>query len=230
MKHPDSIIKYEKNPPDDRSFYNTVTIAASRVTDSIYNDRLVWGWADAIWPDFIPSKKATSFTFLRMGDVLNHGKKYMSQNVPNNAWRKLHFEAYHWFGDPAMEIRTEAPPLIVATKPDSWPWALHPQDFTVHVDWEDLYGPGLAAAAAPREATVTISKQDSPDHWVGATDETGDVTFPDLVTTELGTYDIVVTAPNSIPYEGTFESLPGSAGGLRMGDGIYSPRRLQRAV
>lgn len=196
-------------------------IAATRVTDSIYNDRLVWGWTDAIWPDFpiTPSFGIQGGSILRMGDVLNYGKSYMSTQVPDNAWRKTHFEGYHWFGDPSMEIRTETPLLTLAEKPDLWPWALHPRDFTVHVDWEDLYGAG---SSPPEKATVTISKPDSQDYWVGTTDVNGDVTFPDLVTTDLGAYDVVVTASNSVPYTGTFESLAGPAGGIRMDAGLYS--------
>lgn len=200
-------------------------LAPTRVTDSIYNDRLVWGWTDAIWPNFIkvggpPGLFGGTY---RMGDVLNLGKLYMAQELAGGQakenWRKLHFEAHHWFGDPAMEIRTEAPPLMVAVKPDLWPWTLHARDFPVHVDWEDIYGSDTADL--PRKATVTISRVDSADYWVATTDEFGDATFPDLVTTDLGTYDIVVTAPNSIPYEGTFTSLPGSAGGLRMDAELY---------
>ncbi|RME85972.1 MAG: hypothetical protein D6775_01395, partial [Caldilineae bacterium] len=118
-------------------------IAATRVTDSIYNDRLMWGWTDAIWPSFIKIGGAPGVgAVYRMGDVLNLGKLYMSTQVPDNVWRKTHFETYHWFGDPSMEIRTETPPLTLATKPDLWLWALHPRDFTVHVSWEDLYGTG----------------------------------------------------------------------------------------
>lgn len=196
-------------------------IAATRVTDSIYNDRLVWGWTDAIWPDFpiTPAVGIQGGRILRMGNVLNYGKSYMSTQVPDNAWRKTHFEGYHWFGDPSMEIRTETPPLMVATKPDLWSWALHPRDFSVHVDWEDVYGTG---SGSPKKATVTISKPDTSDYWVGTTDVNGDVTFPDLVTTDLGTYDVVLTASNSVPYTGTFESLAGPAGGIRMDAGLYS--------
>ncbi|MFQ5342338.1 MAG: C25 family cysteine peptidase, partial [Anaerolineae bacterium] len=94
-------------------------IAATRVTDSIYNDRLMWGWTDAIWPDFpiTPAVGIQGGAILHMGDVLNYGKSYMSTQVPDNVWRKAHFETYHWFGDPSMEIRTETPPLMLATKP-----------------------------------------------------------------------------------------------------------------
>ncbi len=195
-------------------------IAATRVTDSIYNDRLMWGWTDAIWPGFIKIGGAPGIgAVFRMGDVLNLGKLYMSSVIPDNEWRKLHFEAYHWFGDPAMEIRTEPPPLIAVIKPDLWPWVLHPRDLLIHVDWEDPYGTG---SASPEKATVTISKPGIDDYWVGTTDVNGDVTFPDLVTTDLGTYEVVVTASNSVPYTGTFESLAGPAGGIRMDAELYS--------
>lgn len=48
-------------------------IGATQVTDAIYNDRLMWGWTDAIWPGFIPSEGPLLW-FPRMGDVLNAGK------------------------------------------------------------------------------------------------------------------------------------------------------------
>jgi len=211
---------YAAYPPY-RDYGAVGIIAATRVTDSIYNDRLMWGWTDAIWPDFpiTPAVGIQGGSILHMGDVLNYGKSYMSTQVPDNVWRKTHFETYHWFGDPSMEIRTETPLLTLAVKPDPWPWALHPRDFSVHVDWEDLYGTG---SSSPKKATVTISKPATSDYWVGTTDVNGDVTFPNLVTTALGTYDVVVTASNSVPYTGTFESLAGPAGGIRMDAGLYS--------
>lgn len=83
-------------------------IAASRVSYSGHNDRLVWGWTDAIWPDFIPTFGASTPIY-EMGQVLNYGKYYYIQKTSNSDIRKWETEMFHWFGDPTMEIWTDVP-------------------------------------------------------------------------------------------------------------------------
>ncbi|MDY6950554.1 MAG: carboxypeptidase-like regulatory domain-containing protein, partial [Thermodesulfobacteriota bacterium] len=120
--------------------------------------------------------------------------------------KKANYEAYHWFGDPAMAIRTTAPVQIAVLHPPTWPWVLYPKDLTVNVTLNngDLYQGPL------EKATVTVTKEDSPsDYWVGKTDEEGNVTFPDLVATSLGDYEVVVTAYDTVTYAGTFQSETG---------------------
>jgi len=173
-------------------------IAATRITDSIYNDRLMWGWTDAIWPGFIADYPAFEpMPKLRMGDVLDSGKYYMASTIRDNEWRKTHFEVYHWFGDPAMEIRTENPDWLSATIPAVWPWKGVGHDVVIPVE-------GLQVAI--HDATVTISHPDETyDLWRVATDPSGDASFPGLLTTESGIYNVVATAPNCVPFQGTFE-------------------------
>jgi hypothetical protein len=187
------------------------------------NEHLSWGMMDAIWPSFNASNAAvySNKPIRRMGEVLYYGRQYMMKakiSSEDTAEKKTaEYEAYHWFGDPAMEIRTERPPqIMVALVPPLWPWALHPNDFTVNVfrDDEQYQGP-------VEKAKVTISKQDKPsDYWVGETDEEGYVTFPGLVASSLGEYDVVVTASNTVPHTGTFESRAGP-GGILLDREVY---------
>jgi len=218
-------------------------IAGTRETYSFLNDHLCWGMIDAIWPSFLKSVPGGS-SILGMGDVLIYGRNYMmSKMCGDDVYRKANYEMYHWFGDPAMKIRTRTPKMILVTgfvfPPPSYKdmgdvelppvYALNSSIFSVHVDvdWSELYGlPESSASkdAVPLEdATVTISKEAAPsDYWVGRTDEEGNVTFPDFITSTLGDYDVVVTAPNCIPFQGTFKSLPGPSGGILLDAGVYS--------
>jgi hypothetical protein len=59
------------------------------------------------------------------------------------------------------------------------------------------------------------------DYWVGTTDVEGNVTFPSLVTSELGEYEILASAENGVPVSGTIEAVPGSAGGVQLGAPVY---------
>ena len=172
-------------------------MAATRVTDTIYNDRLMWGWTDVIWPDFIADYPPLSVAGIyRMGQVMNSGKYYLASTVPDDDWRKTHFEAYHWFGDPAMEIRTEHPDWLTAKIPAVWPWKGKSHDVVIPV--QDTAGP-------LQHATVTISHPSKTYNlWSITTDANGNAPFKGLLTTESGAYDVVATASNCVPYEGTF--------------------------
>jgi len=173
-------------------------IAATRVTDTMYNARLVWGWTDAIWPNFIPTEGWPLWIF-RMGDVLNSGKIYMAPKFIDDDWLKAHFQMYHWFGDPSMEIRNASPGYLDAKHAAQWPWQNKAHDFKVHVQWYNGFPVWLAR--------VTISRSGVPfDQRVGWTDLNGDVMFADLVTSQLGEYNVTAVFPNAAPYLGTFQS------------------------
>jgi len=141
--------------------------------------------------------------------------------------KRANYEAYHWFGDPSMAIRTKAPMQIAVLHPSPWPWNLYARDLTVNVSLNngDIYQGPL------EKATVTISKEDSPsDYWVGKTDEQGNVTFPGLVASFLGDYEVVVTAYNTVTYEGTFQSETGP-GAVLLDREVYGcPSEIQIKV
>ncbi|MDY6994892.1 MAG: C25 family cysteine peptidase, partial [Pseudomonadota bacterium] len=89
-------------------------IAATRVSYSGYNDRLFWGWADAIWPDFEPNYNGSTSKTLanHMGTVLNYGKYYLAEKYGEGTTRKLEFEIFHWFGDPTLPMWTQVPQTL----------------------------------------------------------------------------------------------------------------------
>ena len=187
-------------------------IGATRVSYSGRNDRLVWGWMDAIWPDFIEYHGGScgdSNPIYRMGPIFEYGKHYMLTKYSYEwDYTKTTIDEFVLFGDPTMEIRTEIPHRLTAADV-SHPAAVnagHSSDVTVSVH----NGPD-----AMPTARVTISRAAAPDdYWTGLTDESGNVTFAGFATTRRGDYNIVVTAPNCIPYEGIIASESISAGAL----------------
>jgi hypothetical protein len=179
-------------------------IGATRVSYSGRNDRLVWGWMDAIWPDFIEYHSGTygdSTALYQMGPVFEYGKRYMLTKY-SYIWdyTKTTIDEFVWFGDPAMEIWTGVPELLTAadvTHP-SLVNAGHPADVTIAVAKGDM---PLA------NARVTLSRAAAPqDYWTDLTDASGSVTFAGLTTSARGDYNIVVTAHNCVPYEETIAS------------------------
>jgi peptidase C25-like protein len=172
-------------------------IGATRVSYSGHNDRLFWGWTDAVWPDFVSGYSGTApfaEPAYRMGDVLNYGKLYYATTYSDSTTRKVEFEIYHWFGDPSMRIRTEVPGTLSADHPSSVGFGAT-TDIEVLVDIDGLPLEG---------AVVTISRSELPDDYrVETTDASGEAIFSDLILSETGAYDLVVTAPNTIPFQGT---------------------------
>jgi len=201
-------------------------VAATRVTDNGFNDRLFWGLADALWPTFIPAYGASS-SIRTMGDVLDYAKLYMDTifSIPSNCftpnakcleWRDLHHETYHWFGDPSMEIRLHKPAAVVAEYPSVWQWLGFPNTLVVALDWDEVTKQGDPVIGA----TVTISRPDAPDdYWVATTDGSGQAVFDDLLTSLPGEYDVVATARDAIPFQGTFVSEASSTGGILLDRG-----------
>ena len=109
-------------------------LAATRVTYGSYNNRMLMGLTDAIWPTYLKSATLAKPIY-QMGAVMNHAKAYMSATSAHGITETIELEGYHWFGDPTMSIRTEKPPLMAVIDPSPWPWLLHPRDLSIHVDW-----------------------------------------------------------------------------------------------
>lgn len=173
-------------------------IAATRVSYSGHNDRLFWGWIDAVWPEFVAGFSGPETSYLRMGDVLNYGKFYYATTYAESIYRKVEFEIFHWFGDPAMMIRTRVPETLSVFHP-ALVFQGVPVDFEVAVE----------CGGSPLEgATVTLYREDVPgDYRTSTTDGTGTAIFAGLAASETGEYELVVTAPETVPYQGTFSSL-----------------------
>lgn len=91
-------------------------IAATRNSPSWENSTLLQGFMDAIWTNALP-KFGTSQSQRRLGDILNHGKRYvvsktgmnvMGETIWENAVRN---ELYLWhcIGDPTLELWVKNP-------------------------------------------------------------------------------------------------------------------------
>jgi hypothetical protein len=86
-------------------------IASIRNSYSGYNDRLIWGMMDAIWPGFTTwclDPYGGSNPIFKMGDVVNYGKDYMSTKYSGSG-REQTIKIFHWFGDPTTEMWTSEP-------------------------------------------------------------------------------------------------------------------------
>ena len=99
-------------------------LGSTRVSFSGYNDRLVWGWMDAMFPDFTTwcnDPFGDDYAIYKFGDVLNYGKEYMVTKFENDEIRRTALEEFHWFGDPTMEMWTQFPSEITANYPQVIP-------------------------------------------------------------------------------------------------------------
>ncbi len=189
-------------------------IGSTRISYGPIVDRMVWGWMDAIWPDYIESYRdqyGDSNPLYQMGPVFEYGKQYMLTKFSDanySEYLQTTIDEFLWFGDPAMEMWTAAPePLTAAdvTHPESISLG-EPTDVTVTVRKDSK---PLA------NARVTISRAMAPeDYWTGLTDASGDVTFIGVTTSQWGDYNVVVTAHNHVPYEGIMASA--ASGGSMM--------------
>lgn len=176
-------------------------IGATRNSFSGYNDRLAWGWMDAIWPGFIEYHDAGyggSTPVREMGPVFEYGRGYLQTKYADGSARRTTLDEFHWFGDPSMEIWTGVPqPLTVEAVPGDLPRG-QPADLRVSVMKGDQPVAG---------ARVAISRPGNPgDCWTGRTDDTGGITLTGVQAPANGDCNLVVTAHNCIPHVGAIGS------------------------
>ena len=88
-------------------------IAATDETETMYNDYLVHGLAQAVWPQFLDWRCGTTpsvsgYGFLRMGDILINGLLHLLTVYQNDGnpdpGAENHINCYQLLGDPTMEI------------------------------------------------------------------------------------------------------------------------------
>jgi len=177
-------------------------IAATRISKSGRNDRLVWGMMDAIWPNFIDSRLGGSSypsagnndPVYRMGDVLNYGKTYMcthyNPTVDHNDPSWLTVLMYHWFGDPTMEIWTAQPKTLSVSKPG----------FSSSHKYMDVRVKD--SSNNPLEGARVTLYDPNAGWYSGTTNAEGRIrlSFSGPVT---ATFDLTVTLHNYKPYTGT---------------------------
>ena len=104
-------------------------IAAAYYSHSGYNDGLAVGMFDAIWsspgirPNFgsggvdpVQVLPGHADNILSMGDVLNQGLIRMRETWTGHPTNHIYtHRLFHYFGDPALKIRTQKPEAITAT-------------------------------------------------------------------------------------------------------------------
>ena len=163
-------------------------LAATRVSYSGLNDRLAWGFTDAIWPEFLD--QSTDPPVTEMGDVLNYGRYYMYNYYGNWLYTKITFEMFHWFGDPTLQIRTEVPQEMNV---------YHPAEISVGVEQQLTVTVEDTNGIALEDARVAIRKN-SEIYMVGLTDSAGEVTFA-VEPNTTGTIELTVSKHNFIPSE-----------------------------
>jgi len=157
-------------------------IGSTRNSYSGINDRLVWGWMDAIWPTFLTwcnDPYGSADPIYRMGDVHNYGKEYMRTKYAWDSYVRTGVEEFHWFGDPTTEMWTQIPGDLTVSHTDSCFYGT--SYCTVYVDQDDalvslvqngeiigtaISGGGSAVVSCeppvsgPGDVYVTVTKHD----------------------------------------------------------------------
>jgi len=184
-------------------------IGSTRTSFTPLADRMLWGWTDAIWPDYIEScndEYGDSTPIYQMGPVFEYGKQYMLTKFPdvNDVdYAQTSIDEFIWFGDPTMEMWTDVPKRLTAEN------VTHPASVDLG-DRTDVTVTVKTESGPPANARVTISRAlATEDYWTGLTNTSGEVTFAGVTTSQWGDYNIVVTMHNHIPYEGIIASTAG---------------------
>ncbi len=156
------------------------------------NDGLALGLYDAIWsqPGLIPDfgsggvtnpPQTTHDDILAMGHVLNQGLIRMVETWPGHgAQTQYTHELYHYFGDPAMKIRTTTPVPITASVNDTI------RKFQVEIK-----------GASPPQATATITFQGRLIARTTLNQGEGVMTMQDTI---KGNATLTISQPNTIPH------------------------------
>jgi hypothetical protein len=87
-------------------------IGDTDVSPTVQNDQLTVGFADAMFPQTVPTFGAAQ-PLTRVGEILNAGKAYMASLAPASAQMtgQVYREhlLWHLLGDPSMELRSATP-------------------------------------------------------------------------------------------------------------------------
>ena len=182
------------------------TIGATRNSYSGYNDQLVRGFIDAVWPDF--DTDYASGGLYELGQVLTYGKIYMAHKHAYDTsivyWGNLvkeTFELFHLFGDPELSMWTDPPGELGVSHPEemgSQGW----QSLVVNVTDQ---GTGDTV----HYAKVCLWK-DVEVYSVAYTDPDGGAYFT-VNPTSGGDMNITVTKHNYRPYVETITITSGGA-------------------
>ncbi len=175
-------------------------IGSARNSYSGYNDDMVRGFIDAIWPGFDPDFESGGLYHL--GQVITYGKIYMATfRPPPDDLTTTTFEEFHLFGDPELSIWTEEPAELDVLHPTSV-GSSGRQRFVVNVTNHDTGAPVHFAKVCIRKNTDVYS--------VVYTDPAGGAYFS-INPSSGGTMEITVTRHNFEPYESTITVTNGGA-------------------
>ncbi|MFX1283230.1 MAG: C25 family cysteine peptidase [Promethearchaeota archaeon] len=163
-------------------------IGATRNSNSGYNDQLVRGMVDAIWPDFDPAFNVGEIYHL--GHMLNYGKFYMTNVYGYDKPKtKQTFEMFHLIGDPEMEMWTDVPAELMVEFPEAIGSGSY-QEFIIKVS--DLIGGNPIDHAR-------VCLDGGSLHQVKYTNPAGEVIFNVLPSTTP--VKLTVTKHNFIPFQ-----------------------------
>jgi len=186
-------------------------ISATRVSTTGWNDFLMFGYHQAIWPNFDPAPgllagypaipDIESGRLRRMGQVLSFGKTYMANAYTASDVRLRHFEMYHLFGDPEMPIWVQQPGELDVEHPEGI-GATGVQDFVVKVTDTATSDPvNSAVVALTRDDQLLAVRQTNPGGFARFTlNSMGD-----------GEVQITVTLLDYRPYQGVILVNDGGA-------------------
>jgi hypothetical protein len=166
-------------------------VAATRLSYGGYNDHLDKGLYDAIWPDFLPYTPAPgpfSNPQYRMGQVLDYAKLYMATMYGEGIYRQIHFEMFHYFGDPTMEI-----------------WSARPWSMTVY--HSPLYYAGATSYTVRVQNGAVISLVKDGDILGTAVAAGGKATVNFTAPLSSGAMYLTITKHNRRPYESTIDVM-----------------------
>jgi hypothetical protein len=166
-------------------------IGATRNSQSGYNDDLIKGCIQAIWPGFDPVFRTGDL--FSLGQVLTFGKIYMANVYGYDDYStEVAFHMFHLFGDPETPIWTAQPSLLTVTHPATI-GSGGSQKFVVNV---------RTSLGAPVDfAKVCLLKTD--EIFAVAYTDTASNAYFDVTPATGGSMDITVTKHNFRPYEST---------------------------
>ncbi|MEW5937279.1 MAG: C25 family cysteine peptidase [Candidatus Thermoplasmatota archaeon] len=180
---------------------------ATRVSASGYNDYMMRGFYDAIWPNF-DTTQGNSTPMYRMGEVLNYGKTYMANTWGDGwGWERRQFEMFHYFGDPTMELWTSAPVERNVSHSSTITVGTTSVDVNVDIDGAlvtivmggDLQGLAYSSGGV---ATVTISPAEGGRSMTVTVTEHGSRSYTGKIIVPGGAHDIEVD-DFSVPITGS---------------------------
>lgn len=167
-------------------------ISATEETRSGFNDALIEGFMDAIWPspglypNFGHTYTVSSHgPIYAMGDVMIQGLIRMTETW-DETWATVDaFHLYHYFGDPAMQIWTAAPTAITAQ----------------HLGMLNVGATSLTITSSScPDGIATLVYNNDLQVKIQLQSGTGTLTFPAALDNSVSEMVLTISKHNYIPY------------------------------